>query len=448
MGKTRSPKNLVFFSETIFSDRICNQILKYNSSSNISVVFSDEVKELDQKLKDNSRNFLYRIRVIIVRNFVELMRYVAPIGADDVALKDHLTINSISWRFYKKYFFIVAIKIFRNLYFLRKLMLRILLFFIPKDIARDIFPKLTEFNVIVFSVGNLKSLSVLSFIGASKKFKGTKSFTFIQSWDNPSTKGYGALRTDFFLTWTELMREEIKLYQDIPSENSIAVGSPSLLPKKILEKINYQSSYNHSDKQKIIFATKSPASYKSNIDIAKALAIFSIDNNCELEVRIHPLSLVRKSNELEKMIKLSKKYNFYIRYPKSNQAKVMLDSNKDNLAYTSKPNDILITIYSTMNIEAAYLGIKCINIDFATKEGKEYSPRVNIKIDRRQLHNQRILNYGYIHNVYSMNNLIETIKKIRADNNKSIENKNKQQILINKECLPMYDVDYLLQVIR
>ena len=135
-------------------------------------------------------------------------------------------------------------------------MLRILLFFIPKDIARDIFPKLTEFNVIVFSVGNLKSLSVLSFIGASKKFKGTKSFTFIQSWDNPSTKGYGSLRTDFFLTWTELMREEIKLYQDIPSENSIAVGSPSLLPKKILEKINYQSSYNHSDKQKIISTLK------------------------------------------------------------------------------------------------------------------------------------------------------------------------------------------------
>ena len=125
----------------------------------------------------------------------------------------------------------------------------------------------------------------------------------------------------------------------------------------------------------------------------------------------------------------------------------ILDSNKDNLALTSQPDDILVTVYSTMNIEAAYLGLKCINIDFATCESKTFSPRVNIELDRRQPHNKRILSYGYIYNATSMTNLLETIEKLTTKNYNNYKQLNKRKELINKECMPVYDVNSLLKLI-
>lgn len=444
MKRTKAQKNLIFFSETIFSDRICNQIIKKKSNYNVHVIFSNEVKEFDRKLKSRNRSLLFRLRVIIVRYLVELMRYVAPSEANDIALKDHFIINSASWKFYKKQSFKLYISALKYSHFLRKIIHKLILFLVPKSITSEIFSKILDFNIVVFSVGNLKSLSVVSFVANAKKFNNHTSYTFIQSWDNPTTKGYGAFRTDFFLTWTELMRFEIDLYQDIPLKKSLAVGSPTLLSQKYIE--SHKPPHVSPVKQKIIFATKSPASYKSNLDIAEALAIFSSEHDFELEVRMHPLCLVRKSDELENMIRLSKKYTFDVRYPELSKSNVVLDSIKDNLAFTSKQNDILVTIYSTMNIEAAYLGMRCINIDFATKEGKDFSPRVNIDLDRKQLHNKRILSYGYIYNTKSINHLLETITMITSGDLIASKEKERQTVM-NKECSPVYDVDNLLKAI-
>ena len=101
-----------------------------------------------------------------------------------------------------------------------------------------------------------------------------------------------------------------------------------------------------------------------------------------------------------------------------------------------------------MNIEAAYLGMKCINIDFATKEGQQFSPRVDIGIDRRQLHNKRILSYGYIYNVNSIKDLISNITKITSNSYNFSEMEDKRQLLVNKECSPMYDVSSFLKIIK
>ena len=99
-----------------------------------------------------------------------------------------------------------------------------------------------------------------------------------------------------------------------------------------------------------------------------------------------------------------------------------------------------------MNIEAAYLGMRCINIDFATKEGKDFSPRVNIDLDRKQLHNKRILSYGYIYNTKSINHLLETITMITSGDLIASKEKERQTVM-NKECSPVYDVDNLLKAI-
>ena len=82
METTKHPKKVIFFSETIFSDRICNQILKNSNNTDIEIVSSEKVSEFENILKDKNKSYLYRARVIIARLLVELMRYIAPNKAD------------------------------------------------------------------------------------------------------------------------------------------------------------------------------------------------------------------------------------------------------------------------------------------------------------------------------------------------------------------------------
>ena len=123
MEKTNNQKNLIFFSETIFSDRICNNIYQNANQSNIRIVYSNEVTELDKNLKDKSRNILFRLRVIIVRNLVEILKYVAPFKANDVALKDHFYIYSLNWKSHVIFLYKFAIFFLRWSHKLRKLIL-------------------------------------------------------------------------------------------------------------------------------------------------------------------------------------------------------------------------------------------------------------------------------------------------------------------------------------
>lgn len=434
---------LIIYSETIFSDRISKDLLRYAPEGSVDVIYSDEVRKNDLLLLRKNTSWNYRFRVKLVRSLVLLMRFVAPLKANRQSLKDHFLLDCDRFGIGSKITFKTIIWLVSRYKLLRSLILKISLLLIPKDVTESILDQGVPLNILVFSFGNLKSLSVLSLAANTRKTKQNKIFSMIQSWDNPSTKGYGLFRPDFTFSWTELMRAELVVYQDIKLCKSAAIGSPTFGKQHTLSNIN--NSKNHT--KKIIFATKSPASFNDNIDVAIFLAVYSKTNQINLEVRLHPISLLRNSNELEQLKILADTYEFTLRYPNQRNGIPDLDLDKDNLANSSSPGDILVTIYSTMNLEAAYLGLNCINIDFEVCGAKKKLPRANIGIDRRQVHNQRLLSYGYVCNVESFLELGFALDNFNQKKRNYALN-NSRQVIIKNECKPMFNAKKLLLNIK
>lgn len=435
---------ILIYSETIFSDRLCREIISQTKKDSVKIIFSHQVVKNDLLLRRSDALPVYKIRVRVSRYIFFLLRYVAPKGVNMQALDDHFELDFISSGELRKLLSKILITLMSRFKYFRNLAQKIALFLIPTDVVDNYFNTNEKVNVICFSLANLKSISVMSLFAKFKNKKNVKSFCIIQSWDNPTTKGYGVIRPDYTFTWTELMRKEIAEYQDISEKNSFAIGSPTFAGLDTIEK---KQDYVKK-KQKIIFATKSPASYQNNIDIIIFLATYIKYKNIDLEVRIHPICLLRKSNEFERIKYLSEKHGFILRYPDVNDDIPNLNAKSDNLAFSSNQGDILVTVYSTMNIEAAYVGLRCINIDFELNSSTPKLSRMNMDIDRRQLHNQRMLDYGYIFNVKSLEDFIMTLDDICQQQEISGDLEESRQLMIKNECQPVFSISKLLNMIH
>lgn len=435
---------LIIYSETIFSDRISKEIVRNAAKGTVEVIYSDEVRKNDLFLRRKNTSQFYRSRVKFIRGLFFLMRFVAPLSSNRQALRDHFLLDCGDYGIVRKNVLNGVIWFVSKYKFLRLLILKMSLLLVPKDVVKYIFDQGTHLNILVFSFANLKSLSVLSVVANARQTKKNKIFSIVQSWDNPTTKGYGLVRPDFTLTWTELMRKELLEYQEIPLEISSPIGSLTFSRQysDAVKKLDTKKIRN-----KIIFATKSPASFGNNVDIAIFLALYSAAKNVDLEVRVHPLSLLRKSSELEDLKNLSERYCFSLHYAELEDGLPNLDVDRDNLVHTSNPGDILVTVYSTMNLEAANLGLDCINVDFEINGSEVKSQRMNMFIDRRQLHNQRLLRYGYIRNVSSLGELAAALDgALRSDNQERIQNA--MQSVVDNECSPTFFVGDLIEKIN
>ncbi|MCF4102129.1 hypothetical protein L1I30_10660 [Gillisia sp. M10.2A] len=82
---------------------------------------------------------------------------------------------------------------------------------------------------------------VVPLVAAANKL-GIKTGSFIFSWDNLASKGRMAANFQFFLVWSELMKEELlHFYPSVQPENIKVVGTPQFEPY-VLER--YQSERN------------------------------------------------------------------------------------------------------------------------------------------------------------------------------------------------------------
>ena len=77
---------------------------------------------------------------------------------------------------------------------------------------------------------NHRTLAAVPAVLAARKLD-IPTVAFIFSWDNLSTKGRIAAPFDYYLVWSELMRQELlRYYPDVPAEHTFVVGSPQFDP--------------------------------------------------------------------------------------------------------------------------------------------------------------------------------------------------------------------------
>ena len=105
---------------------------------------------------------------------------------------------------------------------------------------------------------------------------------------------------------------------------------------------------------------------------------------------------------LDQYKKLTKEFsNVHINYPevyKTSKSFLLNKNDSINLVNILKSSDILVNIFSTMNIEAAICDIPIINICFEyNKPMYKFNlknPRFNIYSEIKESHNQRIVDSG------------------------------------------------------
>ena len=165
--------------------------------------------------------------------------------------------------------------------------------------------------------------------------------------------------------------------------------------------------------------------------------------------RIHPLfyKLNDDTNEYEfssalKVFKeLEKKYDcLSVDYPKITSMKQNFEMNKNEQSHLKNliiKSDVIINVYSTLNIEGAIFDKPLINIDFDDFEpmykwNKKFE-RQSLSIDRALDHNARIMNYNAISNLLNEDELIKKINQYLE--NPSYKSKDRE-VISEKEAGP------------
>ena len=269
------------------------------------------------------------------------------------------------------------------------------------------------------------------------------------SWDNSTTRGYPGLKPNYVLAWTNTMKNEIKKLSDIDENKIYVTGSAQFDHYFLNLKFSKEDFYNkfrlNKEKKTLFFATRGPNTYASNAEIIKEICSSMRKQkilNSQLIVRIHPLHYSK--NKFVKYKKLFKTYSdleyefkdiLRINYPiiENDDSNFFLKKeNSLDLHSLIKYSDVIINVFSTVNIEGAIFDKPLINISYqknANFYNENMKSRYNINIDFKQDHNQRILSTGGIINCWNdkelnqaINDAIKYPKKLSEKREKIIIN--------------------------
>lgn len=371
----------------------------------------------------------------LVEKYLEYMRFFTRAKHNSTSTIIYDRMYGQARTFYAKLgikFLFKTSKILKYSFLLRSLVLKIEKWFSNYKDYTLLLEKINPDLIVLTSHGAFGCDKYLAYAAEDKKIK---IVTIILSWDNITSQTYPAYFADYVLAWTETMKKDIIELIDYNSEKVIVSGSAYFdtyfQKEKIYNKKNvFIKNFLDEDKKLIFFATKSPNSYPWLPNVAKTIAIAINEdndlNNCQLLIRPHPIHFKKDHNDklvyqdvLDQYELIAKNYNnVTINYPsvyKSSSSFLMKNTESRLLNDILMSSDILVNIFSTMNIEASILDIPMINICFEYNNPM-YSfnvnnPRFNILSDAKESHNQRIVDSGGTAIAYNEIQLTEYIKR-------------------------------------
>lgn len=316
----------------------------------------------------------------------------------------------------------------RRFTFVRKLILWIEHTFFTPHTHKDLFEKYQPHMLIVPSLG---TFDYDQFLMREATHFGIPVTSIILSWDNTTTRGMPGAIPDHVVAWTENMRQELIQLNDI-EEGKIFVGGVAHFDhyyrqESFLSKEQFCEQLGVDPNKKLLFfVTKSPNGYAWNTDIAeiilKAMQTNQLDEPCQLLVRLHPLYYRQTAgkflfqNFLDKFLILKKEYpTLILNAPQilsENMNYAMPESEIILLASILKYSDVVINMYSTLNIEATIFDVPIVNVSFeGTSDHGKLNSRHNIVLDEWQSHNQRVVQSGGIQMVRDGQELIAALNE-------------------------------------
>ena len=323
-------------------------------------------------------------------------------------------------------------KILSSSILLRKLLVKTEKIFSRFDSYESLLERISPDLLFLTSHGSFGNDKYLAYAAQSKSIK---LITAILSWDNITSQTFPAYHADHLLVWTEKMKQDVIELIDYEPDKVVVVGSAYFdihFSSSTKEKKNvFFKRYNlDMGKKLIFFATKSPNSYPWSpniiVSIANELGKNKKLDNCQLLVRPHPIHFKKDhkknyvyQNILDQYKILAEKYpNIKFSYPSIfSKSKSFLMKNEESklLSNILMHSDVVINLFSTVNIESAIYDKPTINVcyeyDDQMYKFDRDNPRYDIISDAKETHNQRIVDSGGISIVFNENQLIDQISR-------------------------------------
>ncbi|WP_395059654.1 hypothetical protein [Flavobacterium sp.] len=259
---------------------------------------------------------------------------------------------------------------------------------------------LKEYNVDMLFFTHQRPPYIAPFILAAEELK-IKTTAFIFSWDNLASKGRMAGNFDYYLVWSDLMKQELlHFYQSIKPNQIEIVGTPQFEPYILdrygMSKENFLKRFNlDSNLPTMLFSCGDVSTSKNDPlyieTIAKVIQNNKIIKKVNLLVRTSP------AEEPTRFAALAEKYPFIKwNYPDWKQARsnhqeswsqrIPSEEDVTDLKSVLMFTDVSVNMLSTMSLDNMLFDKPVINTVFGNANNGLYD-------------DQRFLNYAHIQKV-------------------------------------------------
>ena len=273
----------------------------------------------------------------------------------------------------------LVVALLRNSRLARQFLLRYQNRFNPK-LYTDLFDKYAPDLVVASTPGWRLDRYLLR----EASSRGVTTASVIVGWDNTSSYSLPGAAVDWISCWSELQKEELTLGVDWPPERVEIGGIPSydgyfrrewLLPRE-----EYFQLHGLDMDRKLITYASSFVSFSPNIQnveaLAKLISTDQLSQPAQLLIRLHPthfMEIPRFADERERIQALARELpNVHVVEPvplgeggMSYYSGEDMPEKSSMMAYS----DVMVTVYSTMVVEASVHGTPVISLCIDSPEG-------------------------------------------------------------------------------
>lgn len=291
-----------------------------------------------------------------------------------------------------------------------------------------------KFDILFFTHQRPPFIAPLVYQAEQLKIK-TASFIF--SWDNLASKGRMAANFDYYLVWSDLMKEElVQFYKKVQPKDVSVVGTPQFEPYVLdrykRTKEEFEARFNLEASKKTICFSCGDISTSKNDELYITTIAEAIQKS-----RIRNVNLLIRTSPAEDSIRFKsfvKKFPFIKwNYPEWNLARKghqeewsqRIPSKEDVMDLRSilEYSDLNVNMLSTMSLDFMQFNKPVINPVFGNNENELYN-------------DQRFLEYPHIKNVINSNatKIVKTEDElVDAINlylqNQDADSKNRKQLI-------------------
>jgi len=327
----------------------------------------------------------------------------------------------------------LAILAARRMFALRRLLLWGLSRYVPREHVETI-AKIKPDVIVTTSLG---TFDYDQYVMRAADQLGIPVISVVLSWDNPTCRGYPGAQPWHVIAWTDEMRRELTDHNDVPADKTSVCGiahfDPYFRPDPAFDRRRFMEGLGlDPDKRMVLVATKSPNTYAYNSNLGAILGSAVADGRLPADVqvvlRIHPLFYRFREGRflfmeaLDACRRVAEKWPaVHINEPEIQSKKLDYDMREAETVFISRllrSTDVLVNIYSTMNIEGAIFDVPLVNarIEDAEMHYDAYiDARFDIRIDHDSDHNLRIVNSRGTRVVDDGDALVEAVAAHLAD---------------------------------